>query len=135
MNLRHIKLVIKREFMERLRSPGFIIGTILGVIGIAGLSFIPTLLSLIGQETALKVVLVDRRDLIYSYIPKDSATTTSGNIEPGATSTDAALSARIIFSRADTDNESVLSDRVKQGKIGAYVVVSGDKASNASFES
>jgi ABC-2 type transport system permease protein len=134
MNLHHISLIIKREFMERLRSPGFIIGTVLGIIGIAGLSFVPALLSLISQETTLKVAVLDRRDLIYPYIPQETATPTVRNNAPGAEQADAALSARVVFLRADTDDETVLSERVKQGKLAAYVIVQGDRASNARFE-
>ena len=26
MNIRHVRLIIKREYLEKLRSPGFIIG-------------------------------------------------------------------------------------------------------------
>ena len=133
MNLHHINLVIKREFIERLRSPGFIIGTILGFIGIAGLSFIPVVLDLISQETTLKVVIVDQRDLIYPYIPKDSATPVAANAQPGAAEAEAALSARVQFIKSDTTDEKVLSDRIRQGKIGAYVVIEGDRASDASF--
>ena len=43
MNLRHIRLIIKREYVEKLRSPGFIIGTILGIAVFMGLSFLPIL--------------------------------------------------------------------------------------------
>ena len=129
MNLHHIALIIKREYLERLRSPGFIIGTILGVLGIAGLSFAPTLLQAISQETTLKVAIVDPRNLVFPYLPKETGESSAPTDQSGAS-----LTARMQLNKADTDDTKVLSDRIRDGKLGAYVVVSGTKASNIGFE-
>ena len=40
-----------------------IIGTVLGILLIAGLSFLPTLLSLLTQQSTMKIAVVDQRTL------------------------------------------------------------------------
>ncbi len=144
MNLHHINLIIRREFLERLRSPGFIIGTILGIVGIVGLSFAPALLQLIGQETTLKIAVVDPHNLIYPYLPQgndqqpastpQAAAGQSANPAGVEQAAGASTGARLAFLKADLSDPAVLSDRIKQGKLGAYVVVQGDKATDVTFQ-
>ncbi len=42
MNFHNVALIIKREYLQRLRSPGFIIGAVLGVLAIVALAFLPS---------------------------------------------------------------------------------------------
>src|SRR6516165_5430177 len=69
MNLRNIGLVLKREYLQRLRSPAFIIGTVLGVVALVALAFLPSLLNLLNQQSSPKVAVVDPKNLIYPYLP------------------------------------------------------------------
>ena len=80
MNFRHIQLIIKREYLEKLRSPGFIIGTIGGVLVIVGLSFLPLLLKAFDQGP-MKIAVVDPHNLVYPYIPQTTGSGLSGIIE------------------------------------------------------
>jgi ABC-2 type transport system permease protein len=135
VNLRHIQLIIKREYVEKLRSPGFIIGTIGGVLVIVGLSFLPLLLKAFDQGP-MKIAVVDPHSLIYPYIPQTTgaeqpapAPAPAGG-QPGVPSQSAVLA----FSKADTTDVSALSERVKQGKISAFVTVEGDRASDVTFK-
>lgn len=134
MNLRHINLIIRREYMDRLRSPGFIIGTVVGMLMIAGLSFLPQLLNLLDQQTAQKIAVVDPRNLIYSYIPKDTGTRPVATPESSTQQVATAIDIRIEFSRVDGADAAALSDEVQKGKINAYITVEGTRAMDASLQ-
>jgi ABC-2 type transport system permease protein len=131
MNLRHIRLIIKREYMERLRSPGFIIGTVLGIVGIAALAFLPQLLSLLDRDNAQKIAIVDSRNLIYPYLPVSSGSATPQAQAPDPTGGTPSLTTQLQFLRADTHDPEELSQQVRDGKIAGYVTVEGERASNA----
>ena len=131
MNWRPIGLIIKREYLDRVRSTSFAIGTVLGVVGIIALSFLPQLFQLINQETTLKVAIVDPHNLISSYLPADVEPQVATGTQTGLDQ-NPSISARIKFSRASATDPS-LNDQVKSGKLGGYVVVQGDKPSNVEF--
>ena len=132
MNFRHIQLIIKREYVEKLRSPGFIIGTIGGVLVIVGLSFLPLLLKAFDQGP-MRIAVVDPHNLVYPYIPQTTGTEQPALGPSGQPGVPSQL-AVIVFSRAGTRDLSALSERVKQGKISAFVTVEGDRASDATFK-
>src|SRR6266536_5376468 len=119
MNLRHIRLIIKREYIEKLRSPGFIIGTILGIAVFMGLSFLPILFKIFDSGPT-RVAVVDPRNLIYPYIPQITDTLSTGLPEAGGQPSAPSLSSSIVFTRVDTTNLNVLSERVKSDKISAF---------------
>src|SRR3954471_9692027 len=127
MNIRHVRLIIKREYIEKLRSPGFIIGTVLGVLLFAGLSFLPQLLKVFDQPTTQKIAVVDPRNLIYPYIPKLTPTRVAPVAQqPGSASQVPTPSAvTIVFSRANRLSEQALSDEVKGGRLDAFITVEG----------
>jgi len=133
MNFHSVALVLKREYLQRLRSPGFIIGTVLGVLAVVALAFLPSLLNLLNQPSTTRVAVVDPRNLIYSYLPVQTVPTPTAL--PTSTSQSAlpAASGIIIFSKADTADETTLSQRVTAGTLDGYVIVNGDQASNVSF--
>lgn len=133
MNLRHIQLIIKREFMERMRSPGFIIGTVLGILGIAGLAFLPQLLSLIDRDSTQKIAIVDTRDLIYPYLPQEAEPSIDTSAEAAPQAGGAPVGARLRFLKAETDDPAQLSEQVRKGDINAYVIVEGTRASDATL--
>jgi ABC-2 type transport system permease protein len=133
MNFRNVVLILKREYLQRLRSPGFIIGAVLGVLAVVALAFLPSLLNLLNQPTTTKVAVVDPHNLIYSYLPVQTVPTPTAL--PTSTSQSAlpVASGIIIFSKADTADETTLSQRVTAGTLDGYVIVNGDQASNVSF--
>lgn len=133
MNLRHIRLIMKREYMERLRSPGFIIGTVLGMLLFAGLSFLPQLLKVLDQQSSQKIAVVDPRNLVFPYIPKDTGTLPISTQAESSDQPQTPLDVKINFVRADSASEQTLSEEIRQGKINAYITVQGDRASSVSL--
>jgi ABC-2 type transport system permease protein len=133
MRLRNIQLVLKREYWQRVKSPGFIIGTIVGILGLIALSFVPALFSLLEQGSASKVAVVDSREIVYPYLEVLSRPTPTPvpNQSPGTAQLPLAQSIR--FVKAETDDSTALAEQVNKGDIKAYLVVSGDTASNATF--
>ena len=71
MNVRHVRLILVREYVQRVRNPAFVIGTILGVLGIAALAFLPAIISFLEGQNTSKVVVLDPHNLIFPYLPKD----------------------------------------------------------------
>ena len=111
MNLTHIRLILKREYTTRLRSPGFIIGTILGVVGIVGLAFVPILLNLLDQGSSLKMAVVDPHNIIFPYLPVTTGTPlpTPTPVPVSLSQPALPLSTGVRFSRAtttDTDSKT-----------------------------
>lgn len=134
INIRHIMLIIKREYMERLRSPGFIIGTVVGVLAIIALSFLPMLFNLLDKQTTQKIAVVDTRNLIYPYIEAAQNATPIVTSPSDASAQAASVTqASVIFMRADSADPQALSQQVTNGSVNGYIVVEGDKASNATF--
>src|SRR5437870_2977388 len=117
MNFRSVALVLKREYVQRLRSAGFIIGAVLGVVAVVALAFLPSLLNLLNQPSTTKVAVVDPHNLIYSYLPLQTGPTPTPTPTPTpapASTTESVLpvaSGIIQFIKADTNDESVLSQR------------------------
>jgi ABC-2 type transport system permease protein len=133
MNLRHTRLILKREYIERLKRPGFIIGTIMGLIGFAALAFLPTLLNFLSQQDVTKVAIVDPHNIIYPYLPRDVGALPTPSASTDLSQPSIPLSSGIKFIKADTTDPDILSQRVTKGDITAYVEVQGDSASNVSF--
>lgn len=132
MNFRHVQLIIKREYLSRLRSPGFAIGTTVGVLGIIALAFMPALLNLLDQQTTLKIAIVDPRQIIYPYLPQNTALPPE-QAAASASTQPASLLTGILFMKPNTTDENVLSSRVEKGELSGFVVVEGSAPSNASF--
>ena len=63
-----IALVVKREFIERVRTKWFIISTILVPVFLGAVMFIPMLLSTMSSSEALKIAVVDETGSLYQAI-------------------------------------------------------------------
>ena len=133
MRLRNIQLIMRREYWQRVRSPGFIIGTVVGVLGLAALAFVPALLNLLDQSTASKVAVVDPRNVVYPYLEVLSRPTPTPVPGQAANAGQLPLTQSIMFVKAETGEQAALAEQVNKGEIKAYLVVSGDKPSNATF--
>jgi ABC-2 type transport system permease protein len=134
MNFRNLLLVLKREYLQRVRSPGFIIGTIVGILGLAALAFVPALISLLDQTSIAKVAVVDQHDLVYptlELLSKPTPTPVPGSTP--AAQTGLSVGSPIRFSKATTTDPAALDAQVTNGDISAYLIVEGDKASTATF--
>lgn len=133
MNIHHVRLILVREYVQRVRNPTFIIGTVLGVLGIAALAFLPAVIDYFDRQNATKIAIVDPNNLIYPYLPKTTGATPTPLPGGAASQSTLPLSSGIQFTRADTVDEKVLSQRVNTGSLTAYLVVEGTRASNATF--
>lgn len=54
-----IRVVARREFRALMDSKAFLFGTIIGILAIVGLSFLPTLIGYLNRETPVELVVVD----------------------------------------------------------------------------
>lgn len=53
-----VAIIAAREYVERAKSRGFIIGTVIGLLGIVGLSFLPLMFGALGKTFATSIALV-----------------------------------------------------------------------------
>ncbi|MBN8706026.1 MAG: ABC transporter permease [Bacteroidetes bacterium] len=60
---RRIWIILKREYLSRLKSKGFIIGTILGPVLILGMTFLPAVLAMMTLGDAKTVYIYDQTGL------------------------------------------------------------------------
>jgi ABC-2 type transport system permease protein len=133
MNLRHIALITKREYNQRLRSPGFIIGTILGVVGFLALAFLPSLIKLLDETSNQKIAIVDPKNLIFPYLPINTGPVPTPDPGSGLSQPGVPISAGVQFVKTDTTDLNVLSAQVRSGALGAYIIVEGDSPSDVNF--
>jgi ABC-2 type transport system permease protein len=126
-------LILKREYFQRVKSPGFIVGTVVGVLGLAALGFLPTLLTMLDQNTASKIAVVDPRNIVYPYLEVLSQPTPTPVPGQAPSTGQLPLTQSIDFIEAETEDQAVLAEQVNEGEITAYLVVNGDKPSNATF--
>jgi ABC-2 type transport system permease protein len=88
--MRDILVIARREFLERVRTKAFIIGTILGPILMGGMMFVPVLMSRsVGK--ALRIAVVDETGSLRSDV--EAALTKSGEADPRTPAETAARSA------------------------------------------
>ncbi len=132
MNLRHTIIIFKREYTQRIRRPGFIIGTALGLIAIVALSFLPALFNLLDQQNVTKIAIIDPHNLIYSYLPSNADATIAPAVA-GQGGAPISTSAGIKFSKADTSDPTALAKRVNSGALTAYVTVEGNTPTDVRF--
>ena len=111
MRLRNIQLIMRREYWQRVRSPGFIIGTVVGVLGLAALAFVPALLNLLDQSTASKVAVVDPRNVVYPYLEALSRPTPTPVPGQAANTGQLPLTQSIMFVKAETEEQAALAER------------------------
>jgi ABC-2 type transport system permease protein len=133
MNFRHIWLIAKREYLQRVRTLGFILGTLIGAVGIIALAFAPMLIDLLDRQSTLKIAVVDPHNIITPYLPQDVGTARP-TVTPGdLTQNPVSLSAGLRFIRAPIADPARLSEQVRQGEINAYLVVSGTRPADLQF--
>ncbi|MEP6776284.1 MAG: hypothetical protein ABJA50_11885, partial [Chloroflexota bacterium] len=129
MNFRNLLLILRREYLQRVRSPGFIIGTVVGILGLAALAFVPAVLGLLDQGSTAKVAVVDQHDIVYStleLLSKPTPTPVPGSTNSAA-QTGLPAGPPIKFSKATSTDPIALDAQVAGGEITAYLIVEGDK--------
>jgi ABC-2 type transport system permease protein len=66
--MRKMMLVVKREYLERVKKKSFLIGTILGPVLMALLIFTPAMLFKLTPETRTTVAVIDRSGAVYPQL-------------------------------------------------------------------
>ncbi|HYK52374.1 MAG TPA: ABC transporter permease [Candidatus Eremiobacteraceae bacterium] len=114
-------LLIKREFIERVRQRSFIIATCLGVVLIIGLALIPALIASFAKSTSTRIIVATPDSATTAAIAKSLEK--SGNIveaDPGVRPTSADLPAE-------------MRTRLTKGKDDAALIAYRDKQQRLAF--
>ena len=114
-------LLIKREFIERVRQRSFIIATCLGVVLIIGLALIPALIASFAKSTSTRIIVATPESATTAAIAKSLET--SGNVveaDPGVRPTSADLPAD-------------MRTRLMKGKDDAALIAYRDKQHRLAF--
>ena len=116
--MKKIFKIVKREFLTRVTTRGFIIGTVLGPVFIIGMMLGPAYFMSMSSQKALTFRVVDYSGIILKELPK-AFPDTLDNGQP-----------RFIFSALDPDvyqqkKEAVRAD-IENGLIDAALIIPGD---------
>ncbi len=104
MNMHKIGVILRHEFLTRIRSKAFLIATLLAPVGMLVLILVPIISTMLTEETAKSVAVRDpNQKIVRQLIEEDSA----------------------MFFESQLSIDS-LNSLVKQKKIAAYMVVPSD---------
>jgi ABC-2 type transport system permease protein len=113
-------IIFKREYLSRVKTKGFIIGTVLTPLFILLMTIGPGLLMSLKSDNTKKIAVIDLSNIVYDEIVKTLADTTKSG-------------KRIYeFSKVSVKSESIdsvkanLSRQVDQDKISSYLVFPND---------
>jgi ABC-2 type transport system permease protein len=126
-------LLVKREFTVRVRARGYLLFTIVGLLGIVGVAFAPAIIQATESGSQLALAIVDQTGA------------GSGAVAGGSTGRD------LFFQRLQADlvdrlpNSKIryllsasqapiaeLDAQVKEGRLNGYILISGESAESAS---
>lgn len=63
-----LSIIIKREYLTRVRTKAFIVTTILVPLGLAALLFVPILIQLMDSNTTYEIAVVDQTNAVYQKL-------------------------------------------------------------------
>lgn len=115
-----IRTVVKREYLTRVRTKGFIIGTLAMPIVIGILTVAPALLMTLKNEKPKKIFIIDQTDRIFPGLKAALKDTTKGGIS------------LYKLSKVETSPEELpevrkeLTEKVDEGEIDGYLVIPKD---------
>ncbi len=118
--MRKVGAVIKREYLTRVRTKGFIIGTLAMPIVIGILTVAPALLMTLKSEKPKKIFIIDQTDRIFPGLKAALKDTTKGGIS------------LYKLSKVETSPEELpevrkeLTEKVDEGEIDGYLVIPKD---------
>lgn len=98
--------VIRREYLQRVRSRWFVIATIAGPLLMLGLMIVPVLMASRGEQADRLVVVVDRTGVLHERVA-EGLERAGYTVEPSA----------------GTEAETALRERVEGDDLGAYLVL------------
>lgn len=114
--------IIKREYLIRVRSKGFILGTVLTPLLMAGIAFLPMLLFGKGGERAtFKLIVLDQSKSPAIYQELAKALT-----RPDEKGDHYEISQEIIAPERTEARQQELNELIKQDKLNAYLILPPD---------
>jgi len=113
-----LRVVISREYKERVRQKSYLITTVLGLLVIVGLAFLPALIDKLESGSALKVVVLEETGQVSSYLD----TQLTDTLPDGSRKFE--FQAQISSSAEwDSYKEALITD-IDSGKISAFMEIS-----------
>ncbi len=118
VNRKKIWAVIKKEYITRVRTKAFIIGTILGPLAFIAMIIIPVLLTGVQGEQTRKIAVIDYTGENFSLLKEYFS--------------DSNQKTNYIFERISIDNRSIdsikeqLLQRIRSKSIDAYIIIGKD---------
>lgn len=113
--------IIKREYLTRVKSKGFILGTILTPLLMAGIAFLPMLMFGKGQKSSYELIILDQTKDTALYQRAEKLLTDKNGQSDRFVVTHEAITAERIEAR-----QQELNQEIKADKLGGYVVLSPD---------
>ena len=79
MNTHIVSIIIKREYLNRVKKKSFLVITFLGPILMAALCLLPSLIMFMANEKAQKVAVIDQSGIVMPYLTSNESISTSSN--------------------------------------------------------
>lgn len=74
INFSKLSIIIKREFLTRVRTKAFIATTILVPLGLAALLFVPILIQMMDSDTTYEIAVVDQTNAVFEKLADINST-------------------------------------------------------------
>jgi ABC-2 type transport system permease protein len=153
--MRKFLAVVKREYLQRVRSKMFIAATLLGPIVMTGFGVVPALIFNINAGDPLKIAVVDQTEKLYSRVHKATLDETAEGDESEAAINPKALNANgnerveraggsqrdgfelheeSMAGRSIEQVKSELAEQVRKKQIDGYLILSPDLLEGATPE-
>ncbi|MCR5571768.1 MAG: ABC transporter permease [Bacteroidales bacterium] len=138
MNLKNIGIIIRREYLNRVKKKSFLITTFVVPILMAALCLVPMLLMMTSKEKVKTIGVVDRSEIVLPYL-EDTDTidyTDCSAADPEAlkaTMADSGLDAVLVISALTADN-LVTADLTSKKPLGMEMVSSINRRVNDALE-
>ncbi len=120
--------IIKREFLTRVKTKGFVIGTLLLPVFILFATFAPALLTQLNKESNRKIAVIDYSDQLYAPLKK--------NFESRKEGKNAVFNLEKVTATRENlaETKQNLSQRVKKKDLDAFIVIPQNIFKENSFE-
>ncbi len=121
--------IIKREYFTRVKSKGFILGTILTPLFMAGIAFLPMLMFGKGERNVYRLIVLDQTKETALYQRAEKLLT-----EDNATSDRFEVSREAIAGDKLEARQQELNAEIKADKLGGYIILAPDVLDTGKIE-
>ncbi|MBD3374273.1 hypothetical protein GF406_04490 [candidate division KSB1 bacterium] len=120
--------IIKREFLTRVKTKGFVIGTLLLPVFILFVTFAPALLTQVNKESTRTIAVIDFSDQLYAPLQEKLETRKQGE--------NASFHLENVITTQENliETKENLSQRVKKKDLDAFIVIPQNIFKENSFE-